>query len=128
MSGVTTTKICSHFSNVLLYLASGNIALVFAAQMYRSSEIVGISMGILSGFTIVFSIRSVDRSLFSRLIRPLSKIELFSPTIMVSNTTYAALAGRDSEMESLWSYKGDHNLTDCGTEIYNLTRSRQREE
>ena len=51
----------------------------------------------------------------------LSKIELVSSTIMVSNTTYAVPAGRDSEMESLWSYRGDHNLTDCGTEIYDLT-------
>ena len=31
----------------------------------------------------------------------LSKIELVSSTIMVSNTTYATLAGRESEMESL---------------------------
>ena len=44
----------------------------------------------------------------------------WTKSYMVSNTTYAAPAGRDSEMESLWSYRGDHNLTDCGTEIYNL--------
>ena len=34
---------------------------------------------------------------------------------------FAAQVCRDSGMESLWSYKGDHNLTDCGTEIYDLT-------
>ncbi len=73
------------------------------------------------GISIAFTIRSVDRSLSSRLILLLSKIELVSSTIMVSNTTYTALAGRDSEMESLWSYRGDHNLTDCGTVIYDLT-------
>ena len=64
---------------------------------------------------------SLSRSLSSRLILLLSKIELVSSTIMVSNTTYAAPADRDSEMGSLWSYRGDHNLTDCGTEIYDLT-------
>ncbi len=73
------------------------------------------------GLAIAFTIRSVDHSLSSRLILLLSKIELVSSTIMVSNTTYAVPAGRDSEMESLWSYKGDQNLTDCGTEIYDLT-------
>ena len=73
------------------------------------------------GISIAFTIRSLDRSLSSRLILLLSKIELVSSTIMVSNTTYAAPAGRDSEMGSLWSYRGDHNLTDCGTEIYDLT-------
>ena len=34
---------------------------------------------------------------------------------------FAALTSRNSELESLWSYRGDHNLTDCGTEIYDLT-------
>ena len=58
----------------------------------------------------------------TRIIRLLfSKIEFVFSTIMGSNTAYAVPAGRDSEMESLWSYKGDHNLTDCGTEIYDLT-------
>ena len=105
------------------------------------------SQGSLSGSTIAFTIRSVDHSLFIRLILlfmgcfgdclnhgfslikritqiirfVLSKIELVFSTIMVSNTTYAAPAGRGSEMGFLWSYRGDHNLTDCGTEIYGLT-------
>ena len=58
----------------------------------------------------------------TRIIRLLlSKIELIFSTIMGSNTTYAAPAGRDSGMGSLWSHRGDHNLTDCGTEIYDLT-------
>ena len=139
----------------------GNIALVFAAQMCRDSEIAGfpiriyygIAIGISYGISIAFTIRSVDHSLFIRLILPfmrcfgdclnhrfsrikritritgalsrslssrlillLSKIKLVFSPIVVSNTTYAAPAGRDSEIGSLWSYKGDHNLTDCGTE------------
>ena len=76
------------------------------------------------GISIAFTIRSVDHSLFtrlislsSRLILLSSKIERVFSTIMGSNTTYAAPAGRDSEMGSLWSYRGNHNLTDCGTEI-----------
>ena len=99
------------------------------------------------GLAIALVIHSVDPSLSSQLIVPfmgcfgdclnhgfplikritrvirllLSKIELVFSTIMVSNTTYAAPAGRDSEMRSLWSYRGDHNLTDCSTEIYDLT-------
>ena len=57
------------------------------------------------GFSLIKRITRIIRLL-------LSKIELGSSAIMVSNTTYAAPAGHDSEMESLWSYKGDHNLTD----------------
>ena len=65
------------------------------------------------GFSLIKRITRIIRLL-------LSKIELGSSAIMVSNTTYAAQAGHDSEMESLWSYKGDRNLTDCSTEIYDL--------
>ncbi len=73
------------------------------------------------GLTIALVIHSVDPSLSSQLILLLSKIELGSSTIMGSNTTYAAQAGHDSEMGSLWSYRCDCNLTDCSTEIYDLT-------
>ena len=59
---------------------------------------------------------SLSPSLSSQLILLLSKIELVFSTIMDSNTTSLAPAGRDSEMGSLWSYRGYHNLTDCGTE------------
>ncbi len=146
-----------------LYHVLGNIALVFAAQVSRDSEIAGIStagspVGKLSGLAIAVVVHFLDRSLSSRLtqlfmgcfgdclnhgfsliqritritgslsrslssrlILLFSKIELVFSTIMVSNTTYAVPAGRDSEMESLWSCKSDHNLTDCGTEIYDLT-------
>ena len=41
----------------------------------------------------------LSRSLSSRLILLFSKIELVFSTIMVSNTTYAAPAGRDSEWD-----------------------------
>ena len=64
---------------------------------------------------------SLSRSLSSRLILLLRKIELVFSTIMVFNTTYAAPTVRDLEMGSLWSYRSDHNLTDCGTEICDLT-------
>ena len=138
--------------SVTLCLALGNIALVFAAQVCRDSGIAGIPIRIYYGIairigygiSIAFTIRSVDRSLSSRLILPfmgcfgdclnhgfslikritritgslsrslssrlillLSKIELVSSTIMGSNTTYAAPAGRDAEMGFLWSYRGD---------------------
>ncbi len=76
-------------------------------------------MGSLSTLSIAFPNQSVDHSLFtrlislsSRLILLLSKIELLFSTIMVSNTTYAVAAGRDSAMGSLWSYRGDHNLNE----------------
>ena len=69
------------------------------------------------GLAIALVIHSVDPSLSSQLILLLSRIERVSSTIMGSNTTYAAPAGRDSEMGSLWSYRGDRNLTDCSTEI-----------
>ena len=55
--------------------------------------------GSLSGLAIALIIHSLDRSLSSRLILLFSKIELVFSTIMVSNTTYAAPAGRDSEWD-----------------------------
>ena len=58
---------------------------------------------------------------FLLLYLALGNIELVFSTIMVSNTTYAAPAGCEPEMVSLWSYKGDYNLTDRGTKIYDLT-------
>ncbi len=101
-------------------------------------------MGTLSGLAIAFVIHSLDRPLSIPLILPfmgcfgdclnhrfslikritrmirflLSKIELVFSTVMVSNTTYAAPGVRNSRMGSLWSYRSEHNLTDCGTEIY----------
>ncbi len=61
-----------------LYLALDNIALVFAAQVYRDSEIAGIPIMIYYGIairigygiSIAFTIRSVDHSLFARLTLP----------------------------------------------------------
>ena len=64
-----------------LYLALDNIALVFAAQVYRDSEIAGIPIMIYYGIairigygiSIAFTIRSVDHSLFARLRDLLSR-------------------------------------------------------
>ena len=76
---------------------------------------------------------SIARDLLSRsLISHLIAIGSFDPYSVAwldfpwlneytDYTTYTAPAGRDSEMGALWSYRGDHNLTDCGTEIQDLT-------
>ena len=65
-------------SQTEIYLALGNIALVFAAQVCRDSEIArfpiriyyGVAIGISYGISIAVIFHSLDPSLFTRLILP----------------------------------------------------------